>query len=116
MSGYCQFQIERAFHPKRSIFSDRFLLMSYTIAMNNTSCQHIREKQTAPSLMVSLGIWFAIFCWGGAYVAARFLLHPVTAASIALSPLQLATLRFGIASLFFIIPLAQAIIHRQIPV
>jgi drug/metabolite transporter (DMT)-like permease len=90
--------------------------MSYTIVMSHATHRQTRERRIAPSLVVSSGIWFAIFCWGGAYVAARFLLHPVTATSITLSPLQLATLRFGIASLFFVIPFARAIIYRQISV
>jgi len=47
-------------------------------------------------------------------VAARFLLHPQTSGFISLSPLLLATLRFGIASLFFIPSLVQAIRKRQV--
>ena len=84
--------------------------------MSNATHQQTREKRSVSPLFVSLGIWFAILCWGGAYVAARFLLHPETAASVTLSPILLATLRFGIASLFFVIPLARAIYSRQVSV
>jgi drug/metabolite transporter (DMT)-like permease len=65
-------------------------------------------------LFVSAGIWFAIVCWGGAYVAGRYLLHPESAGQIALSPALLAALRFSIAGLFFIVPLGRAIKHREV--
>jgi drug/metabolite transporter (DMT)-like permease len=80
--------------------------------MSKTIKQQARE--TTGSRFVSLGIWFAIFCWGGAYVAARFLLHPETVGFVTLSPLLLAALRFSIAALFFAVPLAQAILHHQV--
>src|SRR5579859_6426210 len=88
--------------------------LSYTIAMSGTRDPKEREKQVAPSLPVLLGIWFAILCWGSAYVAARFLLQPKVAGFIPLSPLLLATLRFSIASLFFVPPFIQAMLKRQI--
>lgn len=65
-------------------------------------------------MFVSAGIWFAIVCWGGAYIAARFLLRPATPGLVSLSPALLAALRFSIASLFFIIPLVRAVVQRQI--
>jgi drug/metabolite transporter (DMT)-like permease len=82
--------------------------------MSKTVKQSPGDTLMPRSLLVSVGIWFAILCWGGAYVAARFLLLPETAGSITLSPLLLATLRFGLASLCFLFPLAQAIRHRPI--
>lgn len=82
--------------------------------MSDTSDQKDREKQVAPSLPVLLGIWFAILCWGSAYVAARFLLQPKAPGFIPLSPLLLASLRFSIASLFFVPPFIQAILKRHI--
>ena len=78
----------------------------------NTKQKHINQaKRTLPVL---LGIWLAIFCWGSAYVVARFLLQPKIPGFILLSPLQLAALRFSIASLFFVPPFIQAILKRQI--
>lgn len=63
---------------------------------------------------VSLCIWFATICWGGAYVAARFLLAPEQTGLVTLSPILLATLRFSIASLVFVIPFLAAIFRRQV--
>ncbi len=82
--------------------------------MSKVRRQQPQGQGGGPSLFISLGIWFAILCWGGAYVAARFLLHPDQAGFVALPPLMLAALRFGIAALFFVVPLLQAIWHRQI--
>ena len=82
--------------------------------MSGTRDQKDREEQATPSLLVLLGIWFAILCWGSAYVAARFLLQPETPSFIPLSPLLLAALRFSIASLFFIPPFVRAILKRHI--
>ncbi len=62
----------------------------------------------------TLEICFAICCWGSAYIAARYLLHPMTAGIVVLSPISLATLRFSIASLFFLLPLVHAIVHRRV--
>src|SRR5436305_2295788 len=86
----------------------------YTTIMSKMMKQPAQEKSATLSFFVSLGIWFAILCWGGAYVAARFLLHPQTVGAVTLSPIMLAALRFGIASLFFIVPLAHAIRHRSV--
>lgn len=79
----------------------------------------ILEKQaaasaTVPRFIVYAGVWFAVFNWGASFVAARFLLHPGSAASIALSPLLLAAVRLCIASLFFLVPLIRAIVRRQV--
>lgn len=60
------------------------------------------------------GIWFAVFNWGASFVAARFLLHPPTPGLVSLSPLLLATVRFSLASLFFLVPLVRAIVRRQL--
>jgi drug/metabolite transporter (DMT)-like permease len=63
---------------------------------------------------VYAGLWFAIFNWGAAFVAARFLLHPTSAGLVALSPLVLAATRICLASLFFVVPLARAVLRRQL--
>jgi drug/metabolite transporter (DMT)-like permease len=81
--------------------------------MSNTS-QKQEESKPTHQPVISAGIWFAIICWGGAYVAGRYLLHPETAGQIALSPALLAALRFSIAGLFFIVPLGRAIKRRKI--
>lgn len=65
-------------------------------------------------ILVYVGIWFAVIAWGTSFVAAPILLHAERAGEIALSPVVLATLRFGIASLFFLVPLAKAILRRQV--
>lgn len=59
-------------------------------------------------------MWFAVIAWGGSFVAARLLLQSGIAGRVALSPVVLAALRFGIASLFFVVPLVMAVIRRQI--
>jgi drug/metabolite transporter (DMT)-like permease len=82
--------------------------------MSNAAQKQEVESGPTRSLFVSAGIWFAILCWGGAYVAARFLLRPQTPGLVSLSPALLAALRFSIASLFFALPLAQAMIRRQV--
>lgn len=81
--------------------------------MSNMS-QKQEENKPTHQLLISAGIWFAIVCWGGAYVAGRYLLHPQTAGQVALSPAMLAALRFSIAGLFFVVPLGQAIKRREI--
>jgi drug/metabolite transporter (DMT)-like permease len=86
----------------------------YTTHMSKTGKQPSGEATAPTTFLVSAGIWFAILCWGGAYVAARFLLHPEAAGSLMLSPIMLATLRFGIASIFFLFPIIQAIRHRSV--
>lgn len=65
-------------------------------------------------LPVYAGIWCAVIAWGGSFVAARVLLNAGIVGKAALSPAILATLRFSIASLFFLIPLLKAIVRRQI--
>ncbi len=72
------------------------------------------DNQSPLPTLVSLGIWFSTLCWGSAYVAARFLLQPETASRASLSPALLAALRFGIAALFFVVPLGQAIFHHRV--
>src|SRR5437868_6315719 len=47
--------------------------------MNYISQQQKQARKSPHELLISAGIWFAILCWGGAYVAARFLLHPARA-------------------------------------
>src|SRR5207302_1898629 len=66
------------------------------------------------SILIYAGIWFAVIAWGTSFVAARTLLHVEGAGQASLSPVVLAALRFGIASLFFIFPLAKAILRRQV--
>src|SRR5436309_15647888 len=69
------------FFAKKSSFPQYFLqnrtsiLLLYTANVSNTIDQQQRETNTTPSFFVSLGIWFTIICWCGAYVTARFLLH-----------------------------------------
>jgi drug/metabolite transporter (DMT)-like permease len=77
---------------------------------------HERETIKKPpyDLLTSVGIWFSTLCWGSAYVAARFLLHPDMQGVVVLQPVMLAALRFSIASLFFVVPLAQGIIRHEI--
>ncbi|HLG63800.1 MAG TPA: EamA family transporter [Ktedonosporobacter sp.] len=72
------------------------------------------RSQRGSLLPVYAGIWFAVIAWGGSFVAARVLLNAGIAGKTALSPAILATLRFGIASLFFLIPLLKVIVRRQI--
>jgi drug/metabolite transporter (DMT)-like permease len=98
---------ERRKTPQSLEASSSFFV--YTVTMRKTLHTQEREKKPTHSVGVSLGIWFAILCWGGAYVAARFLLHPENPSTPAMSPLILATVRFSIASLFFVIPLIRAI-------
>src|SRR5947209_1253204 len=72
-------------------------------------------SHTASSpILVYAGIWFAVIAWGTSFVAARALLHAEGATQTSLSPTVLAALRFSIASLFFLFPLAKAILRRQI--
>jgi drug/metabolite transporter (DMT)-like permease len=65
-------------------------------------------------LFVYAGLWFTVFNWGAAFVAARFLLYPASARLAALSPLLLATARICIASLFFAGPLGRALVKHQL--
>lgn len=82
--------------------------------MSKTLEQPATTRVAGPHLLIYAGIWFAVFNWGASFVAARFLLHPATMGLIALSPTLLAALRFSIASLFFLVPLARAIVRRQL--
>jgi len=75
--------------------------------------QHTSHKASHP-LLVYMGVWFAVLAWGTSFVAARFLLHPAIARQIVLSPTLLAAARFSIASLFFIVPLIQAVVRRKV--
>ena len=68
----------------------------------------------ASRVLTYAGVWFAVLAWGTSFVAARFLLHPEKPGQATLSPLVLAAARFSIASLFFVVPLARALLHRQI--
>ena len=71
-------------------------------------------RKTSHSVFVYAGVWFAVVAWGTSFVAARYLLHPVAVGLVALSPTLLAAVRFSIASLFFVVPLARAMVQRQI--
>ena len=65
-------------------------------------------------LLVYVCIWFAVIAWGGSFVAARLLLNAGAGGKATLSPAILATLRFSMASLFFLVPLIKAIVRRQL--
>jgi len=49
---------------------------------------------------------FAMAAWGGSFVAARMLLAPADARDVALAPIPLAALRFTIAAILFVPPIA----------
>ena len=68
----------------------------------------------AARVLTYAGVWFAVLAWGMSFVAARFLLHPETAGQATLRPIVLAAVRFSIASLFFVVPFARALLLRQI--
>jgi drug/metabolite transporter (DMT)-like permease len=74
----------------------------------------ITIEKSPSRLLAYAGVWFAVVAWGGSFVAARLLLQTGTAGSVALSPVVLAASRFGIASLFFVVPLVMAIVRRQV--
>lgn len=82
--------------------------------MDKTLEKPAAARVAVPRFIVYAGVWFAVFNWGASFVAARFLLHPGSAASVALSPLLLAAVRLCIASLFFLVPLIRAIARRQV--
>ena len=67
-----------------------------------------------PMPLIYVGLWCAVIAWGGSFVAARALLHATTAGQTILSPTVLAALRFGLASVFFIVPLAQAMRQHRV--
>ncbi|HZN62737.1 MAG TPA: EamA family transporter, partial [Planctomycetota bacterium] len=63
---------------------------------------------SSPSKVLPIvALSFAVTVWGSSFVAARHLLKT-------LDPLALATLRFAIASLFFVGPFALALKRRTI--
>lgn len=80
--------------------------------------KHTRVQETSDKasgrVLIYAGVWFAVLAWGMSFVAARLLLHPETTSQAVLSPTVLAALRFSIASLFFVIPLARAILRHQV--
>ena len=80
--------------------------------------KHTRLQETSPTaasrILTYAGVWFAVLAWGISFVAARFLLHPETANQATLSPTVLAAARFSIASLFFAVPVARALLQHQI--
>jgi drug/metabolite transporter (DMT)-like permease len=82
--------------------------------MSNVPGKVVPTSVEGPRLLIYAGIWFAVFNWGASFVAARFLLHPGSAASVALSPLLLAAVRFCIASLFFAGSVLKAVVTRQL--
>lgn len=67
-----------------------------------------------PISLVYAGLALVVTAWGGSFVAARTLLHATTAGQVALSPTVLAALRFSLASLVFVVPLARAILRREV--
>jgi drug/metabolite transporter (DMT)-like permease len=70
-------------------------------------------ERSAP-LSVYARLWLAVIAWGGSFVAARLLLARTSAGQTVLSPTVLAALRFGLASLVFLPPLARASLRRQL--
>lgn len=64
-------------------------------------------------MLPGLAIAFAVFAWGGSFVAARHLLKPPPDRT-ALDPLLLAAARFSIASLVFAVPFGLALIRRAV--
>src|SRR6266705_5405130 len=86
----------------------------YTGCMSKNVPTQETSTRAAGNVLVYAGIWFAVIAWGASFVAARFLLQPETTGQAFLSPGVLAALRFSIASLFFVIPLARAILLRQV--
>jgi len=88
----------------------------YTSSMKRTSGDTAATTvATADSpVFVYAGLWFTVFNWGAAFVAARFLLHPASTQLVALSPLLLAAVLICIASLFFAFPLGRALVKRQL--
>jgi drug/metabolite transporter (DMT)-like permease len=82
--------------------------------MSKTLEQSAASSAAGSRFIIYAGVWFAVFNWGASFVAARFLLHPASTGLVALSPSLLAALRFSLASLFFLVPLVQAIARRQL--
>src|SRR6266705_3563831 len=90
--------------------------LGYTLYMRRTLEQPAATRASGPRFIIYAGVWFAVFNWGASFVAARFLLHPASTALVALSPSLLAALRICLASLFFLVPLARAIVRRQLTI
>lgn len=67
-----------------------------------------------PSGLVYAALAFAVVAWGGSFVAARLLLASTVRGAVTLSPTVLAAARFSLAGLFFLVPLARAILRREI--
>jgi drug/metabolite transporter (DMT)-like permease len=65
-------------------------------------------------LLVHAGLWAAVIAWGGSFVAARVLLHASAPGQVALTPTVLAALRFSLAALFFVLPLARALWEHRL--
>lgn len=82
----------------------------------------VHTRSRAPSIatlplplpLVYAGLWLVVIAWGGSFVAARAVLHASVPGEASLSPTVLAALRFSLASLFFVVPLARAILRRQL--
>jgi len=83
-------------------------------AMGALPAPYSRSVSARPSRWVYAGLWFAVIAWGGSFVAARLLLHAAAPGQVALSPTVLAAARFGLASAFFVPPLARAVPRRQV--
>ena len=64
--------------------------------------------------LAQMGLLFTVLAWGSSFVAARILLSATRAGQTTLTPTTLAALRFGLASLFFVIPLGRAIALRRV--
>lgn len=69
---------------------------------------------TVPLPLVYAGLWLVVISWGGSFVAARALLHDSALGAASLSPTVLAALRFSLASIFFVVPLARAVLRRHL--
>jgi drug/metabolite transporter (DMT)-like permease len=67
-----------------------------------------------PPVLPYVAIGFAVLVWGASFVAARHLLKPEGPDRAALSPVTLAAARFSIASIFFALPFALALIRREL--
>lgn len=64
-------------------------------------------------LRAHAGLWFAVAAWGGSFVAARAVLSP-SDGQTTLSPLVLAALRFSVAGLIFVGPIARELRRRAL--
>jgi drug/metabolite transporter (DMT)-like permease len=89
-------------------------LKATTGVMKRRADMQETSDTVAKRILTYAGVWFAVLVWGLSFVAARFLLHPVTEGQATLSPTVLAAARFSLASMFFVVPLARALLQRQI--